>query len=151
MCPPEGYNEEMEDDQDFETTRFGMGAIDRLIYSVGEEEIMSILSETIQTLLVQPDWRYKYTAVMALSQVGEYIDEPEKISSILQMIIGFMRDQNAMLRYASCHAIGQISDDMQPKFQEVYGAAILPELIHLLKDPVPRVVSHSAAALTNFL
>lgn len=36
MCPPEGYNEDAEDDQDFETTRFGMGAIDRLIYSVGE-------------------------------------------------------------------------------------------------------------------
>lgn len=45
-----------------------------------------------------------------------------------------MRDPNAMLRYASCHAIGQISDDMQPKFQEVYGAGILPELINLLKD-----------------
>ncbi len=54
---------------------------------------------------------------MALSQIGEYIDEPEKISSILQMIIGFMRDANPMLRYAACHAIGQISDDMQPKFQ----------------------------------
>lgn len=24
-------------------------------------------------------------------------------------------------------------------------------MVHLLKDPVPRVVSHSAAALTNFL
>lgn len=36
MCPSEGYNEDMEDDEDFETTRFGMGAIDRLIYSVGE-------------------------------------------------------------------------------------------------------------------
>ena len=112
---------------------------------------MSILSETIQTLLTQQDWRYKYTAVMALSQVGEYIDEPDKISSILQMIIGFMRDQNAMLRYASCHAIGQISDDMQPKFHEVYGNIVLPELINLLNDSVPRVVSHSAAALTKCL
>lgn len=117
MSPPEGYNEDMEDDDDFETTRFGMGAIDRLIYSVGEQEIMGILSETIQSLLGNNDWRYKYTAVMALSQIGEYIDEPEKISSILQMIIGFMRDANPMLRYAACHAIGQISDDMQPKFQ----------------------------------
>jgi len=27
----------MEDDQDFETTRFGMGAIDRLIYTIGEQ------------------------------------------------------------------------------------------------------------------
>lgn len=62
-----------------------------------------------------------------------------------------MKDSNPMLRYSSCHAIGQISDDMQPKFQEVYGAIVLPELVNLLGDSVPRVVSHSAAALTNFL
>jgi hypothetical protein len=33
----------------------------------------------------------------------------------------------------------------------VYGNGVLPELINLLNDPVPRVVSHSSAALTNFL
>jgi hypothetical protein len=33
------------------------------------------------------------------------------------VIIGFLRDPNPMLRYSACHAIGQISDDMQPKFQ----------------------------------
>jgi len=37
------------------------------------------------------------------------------------VIIGFLSDQNPMLRYSACHAIGQISDDMQPKFQEYYG------------------------------
>lgn len=31
---------------------------------------MAILSETIQQLVVSKDWRHKYTAVMALSQVG---------------------------------------------------------------------------------
>lgn len=62
-----------------------------------------------------------------------------------------MKDSNAMLRYASCHAIGQISDDMQPRFQDVYGNGVLPELVSLLRDTVPRVVSHAAAALTNFL
>jgi hypothetical protein len=56
-----------------------------------------------------------------------------------------------MLRYAACHAIGQISDDMNPKYQELYGATTYPKLVQLLKDPIPRVVSHSAAALTNFL
>lgn len=56
-----------------------------------------------------------------------------------------------MLRYAACHAVGQISDDMQPKFQEIYGDAIYPKLIDLLQDPIPRVISHSAACLTNFL
>ena len=152
QTPPEGYNEDMEDDEDFETTRFGMGAIDRLIYVIGEEEMLPILSGTIEKLLQNPDWRYKYTAVMALSQIGEYIEDVEKISSVLQMIVGFLKHPHPMMRYASCHAIGQISDDMQPKFQEKYGDSIFPELLQLLQaDPVPRVVSHSAAALTNFL
>ncbi len=39
----------------------------------------------------------------------------------MEVIIGFLGDKNPMLRYSACHAIGQISDDMQPKFQEFYG------------------------------
>lgn len=152
MKPDEGYNDDMEDDEDFETTRFGMGAIDRLIYTIGEEELLPILSATIEQLLGNADWRYKYTAVMALSQIGEYIEDVDKIASVLTMIVGFLKNDNPMMRYAACHAIGQISDDMQPKFQEKFGDAIFPELLVILQnDPVPRVVSHSAAALTNFL
>ena len=89
---------------------------------------------------------------MALSQIGEYIEDVDKISSVLQMIVSFLKHENPMMRYAACHAIGQISDDMQPKFQEKFGDAIFPELLVILQnDAVPRVVSHSAAALTNFL
>lgn len=152
MKPAEGYNDDMEDDEDFETTRFGMGAIDRLIYTIGEQEMLPVLSAAIELLITKPDWRCKYTAIMALSQIGEYIEDVDKISSVLTMIVGFLRNENPMMRYAACHAIGQISDDMQPKFQEKYGDVIFPELLYLLQsDPVPRVVSHSAAALTNFL
>ena len=60
----------MEDDEDFETTRFGMAAIDRIIFSIGDKEVLPILSNGIKSLLGQPDWRKNYTAVMALSQVG---------------------------------------------------------------------------------
>lgn len=68
------------------------------------------------------------------------------------MILGFLTSDNPMMRYAACHAIGQISDDMQPRFQEKYGNDVFPILVQLLEtDPVPRVISHSAAALTNFL
>ena len=81
--PEEGYNDDMEDDEDFETTRFGMGAIDRIIYSVGDKEVLPILSEGIKGLLANPDWRYQYTAVMALSQVGEYMEDVSHISSII--------------------------------------------------------------------
>lgn len=81
--PIEGYNDDMEDDEDFETTKFGMGAIDRIIFSVGDKEVLPILSESIKHLLENHDWRYKYTAVMALSQVGEYIEDATQIVSII--------------------------------------------------------------------
>ena len=113
---------------------------------------MPILSATIEKVLQNNDWRYKYTAIMALSQIGEYIEDVEKISSVLQMIMGFLKHENPMMRYAACHAIGQISDDMQPRFQQKYGNDVFPELLFIMQnDQVPRVVSHSAAALTNFL
>lgn len=67
------------------------------------------------------DWRYLYTAVMALSQVGEYIEDATNVSSIIEMILKYFSHENPMLRYAACHAIGQISDDMKPKYQELYG------------------------------
>ena len=69
-----------------------MGAVDRLIYVIGEEEMLPILSSTIEKLLVNSDWRYKYTAVMALSQIGEYIEDVEKISSILGLILTFLKN-----------------------------------------------------------
>jgi hypothetical protein len=50
-----------------------MGAIDRIIFSVGDKEVLPLISEAIQELLKHGDWRYQYTAIMALSQIGEYI------------------------------------------------------------------------------
>ena len=50
--PPEGFSENMEDDADFETTRFGMESFNRLISSVGDKEILPQLSATVQSLLV---------------------------------------------------------------------------------------------------
>ena len=94
-----------------------MGAIDRVIFSVGDKEVLPLLSAAIKELLTNPDWRYQYTAIMALSQVGEYIEDATQISSIIEMILKFFASPNPMLRYSACHATGQISDDMKPKYQ----------------------------------
>lgn len=45
--PPEGFNEDIEEDEDFETTRFGMNAIDRLISCIGDKEMLPNLSFTV--------------------------------------------------------------------------------------------------------
>ena len=54
---------------------------------------------------------------MALSQVGEYLEELGDVVPIVRAIVAFINNENPMIRYAVCHAIGQISDDMRPQFQ----------------------------------
>jgi len=47
-----------------------MNAIDRIIDSVGDKETLPILSATVEKLLQHSDWRYNFSAIMALSQVN---------------------------------------------------------------------------------
>lgn len=89
---------------------------------------------------------------MALSQVGEYIDEVKEVEPIVQLVMSMLNDANPMIRYAVCHAIGQIADDMKPRFQENFISLILPSMIARIKvEDIPRVTSHILAALTNFV
>lgn len=84
--------------------------------------------------------------------MGEYIDEVSEVKPIVELVAGMLNDANPMIRYAVCHAIGQISDDMKPKFQEFFLDTLLPVLLNKLTvEDVPRVTSHLLAALTNFV
>lgn len=40
---------------------------------------------------------------------------------------------------------------MTEEFQETYGEQVLPPMIELLEDPVPRVSAHCCSAITNFM
>jgi importin-5 len=66
------------------------------------------------------DWRYPNAAIMALSQVGEYIEEVEQVKPIMDMVLKYYDNPNPRIRHSVCHCIGQISDDMNPKVQELY-------------------------------
>ncbi len=93
-----------------------MNAIDRIIDSVGDKETLPVLSSTVEKLLQHQDWRYNYAAIMALSQVGEYIDDVSTVQPIMDTVLKFLTSPNPVIRYGVFHAIGQISDDMKPEF-----------------------------------
>jgi importin-5 len=66
--------------------------------------------------------------------------------------MSFSRHSHPMVRYAVCHAVGLIAVEDPFFFKRTFGPALLQELFLILKyDPIPRVVSHAAAALTNLL
>lgn len=87
---------------------------------------------------------------MAFSQVGEYIDSPEKIAQMIPIVEQHCEHPNPKIRFASLHCLGQVADDLNPEFQQMFHTTVMPALVKCLDDSVPRVASHACAALTNF-
>jgi len=131
LNPPEGYKESGDVEEDF--VDFGKGCIDKIVSAVGDEVCLPKLSQAVQNLMGNDtDWRYKNAALMAFSQVGEYIDDIKKIGAMMPTVLQHLQHPNARVRYAALHCIGQISDDMTEDFQEEYGQQVLPELVKVL-------------------
>ena len=113
--------------------------------------MLPLLSTLVQaTLANNSDWRYKNAGLMALSQVGEYLDDIQKIAPMVPVIVQHLLHPNPKIRYAALHCIGQMADDMTEEFQENFHEQVLPALTQVLDDPVPRVQAHACAAMTNF-
>lgn len=148
MRPKEGFSIE-EDEED--NVKFGQSCVDRLVSCLGEELMLPLIGQLVQnTISNDTDWRYKNAGIMAFSQVGEYVDEPNKIAAMIPVLIEHLKHPNPKIRYASLHAIGQLADDMPKEFQQTYHEAIMPALLLALDDEVPRVQAHACAAITNF-
>ena len=113
--------------------------------------MLPLIGQLVQnTIANESDWRYKNAGILAFSQVGEYVDDPSKIASMIPVIVQHLQHPNPKIRHASLHCIGQIADDMPEEFQKAFHGELVPPMIAALDDPVPRVVSHACAAFTNF-
>lgn len=148
LCPKEGFAGEDEDD---DNVNFGKTAVDRLVAGVGDQIMLPLIATLVQnTISNDSDWRYKHAGIMAFSQIGEYVDEVEKIRPMVPTIIHHLAHPNPKIRYAALHCIGQLSDDMPGDFQKTFQGDVMPALLSSLEDQTPRVQSHACACLTNF-
>lgn len=143
--------EEVLDESDNAGVKFGSHVIDRLISVIGHEIMLPLLSGMVQQMMASPDWRFKFSALMSLSQVGEYVKNVDDIAPIAGLVLKYLRDSHPKIRFAALHVIGQIADDCQPEFQTKFHGDVIPALLNKLTEEVPRVLAHVLAALTNFL
>lgn len=118
LKPKEGFKDKENDDMDNEdNVDFGKGCIDKIISGVGDTICLPILSMIVNnTMNNDTDWRYKNAALMAFSQVGEYINDIQNISVMVPIVVQHLAHPNPKIRYAALHCIGQISDDMTEEF-----------------------------------
>lgn len=150
--PPDGFNDDLEEDDDQKFIKLGMDYIDRLITHIGKEFMLKFLSQIVNKMLVDTNWKMKHAAIMAISQIGEYmLDNFNEVGPIIKILMDNINDPNPRIRYACCHCIGQFADDLSPEFQNKFHNEFFQIVVPRLDDPVPRVVAHALAALTNFL
>ena len=150
--PPDGFNDDLEEDDDQRLIKMGMDFIDRLITHIGKEYMLKFLSEVVNKMLFDQNWKMRHAAIMAISQVGEYmVDNFEEVAPIVGILQNNINDENPRIRYACCHCIGQFADDLAPEFQSRFHSDFFAMVLPRLDDPVPRVVAHALAAFTNFL
>ena len=128
-----------------------MSLIDRIVDSLDKEKTLPMFSALILEMVKVDNWSYQYTALMSLSQIGEYVDDLTQLEPIIEFILNFIQNQSPKVRYAAVHCIGQFAEDCRPGFQDKYGKAVLPALYQSLGDSIPRVVYHTLNALTNLL
>jgi len=152
ISPPEGFIETSDDSNPHDAAiKYAIHLIDRVIFKLGEKICLPLFSGLLLEMVKANDWRYRYAALMGLSQVGEYIKDPTELDHIVSFTMNFFKDEHPKVRFATMHCIGQFAEDSKPEFQIRYTDKLMPSLIEMTKDETPRVVSHAFGALTNFL
>ncbi|KAK4688592.1 hypothetical protein P7C73_g1524, partial [Tremellales sp. Uapishka_1] len=118
----------------------------------GGEAILPSLSEHVQALLQQADWRGRYTALVAIASIaeGSLTLLKARLRSVLTLVSGSAKDPHPRVRYAFLQCIGQLCTDLEGMVQADYPKETLEITIGLLADPTARVRAHAAACLTNF-
>lgn len=149
--PPDGFNEDLEEDDDQSIIKIAMEFINRIIASVGYKSIIPFLTKYIIEMLQNNDWKMRNAAILTISQIGEYISDKNEIKNMMEIITTQITSNNPRIRYACCHVLGQLAEDLSPDFQQNFHVEFFKITLPLLEDPIPRVVSHCLAALTNFL
>ena len=144
---------ESDDEEDDEDVDIGNESLDRISLAMKGKNLVPVLFGIISNMLGNGDWKQRYTALMAISIIGEgcYSALAPVLGEVVKKILVFSNDPHPRVRWAFCNAIGQMSTDFGPQFQNQFSAEVVPSLINLMDDTAnPRVQSHSASAIINF-
>lgn len=153
MNPADGLTDDdlFEIDADMQVSRQIMSTFDQLsavLVKTGELKLFeSVFLEQVQR---SDNWRIQYAALISASQLGEVFEEVDQLAVYIEAAMQCLAHYHPKVRYAALQLLGQLSDDQGPQFEEKYFDVLMPKLLACISDPVPRVVSHTFACLTNF-
>lgn len=144
-----------DNDNDLSNYDVGLESLDRLALSgVAPDQVATVAFKFIPDFINnQNDWRYRHTGLMAISQTAEGCNEQysKYLEQIVLMNVKLFQDPHPRVRYAAIHCAAQLSTDFAGVIQSKYHHLIVPALLQGMADPIPRVQSHAATAVVNFV
>jgi hypothetical protein len=146
----EAYEEE---EMDLSNYDVGLESLDRLALALGGTMVQPVAFKYIPQFLNNPDWKHRHTGLMTISQTAEGCEEEYEahLANIVQMGLTRSHDPHPRVRYAAIHCSAQLATDFQGTFQEKFHSSVVPALLATMDDPFPKVQSHAATAIVNFV
>ncbi|XP_076164575.1 karyopherin beta 3 [Ptiloglossa arizonensis] len=147
------FSDEIVDEDNDSNNVAAESALDRLACGLGGKTMLPQIIQNIPSMLNNSDWKYRHAALMAISAVGEGCHKQMEtiLPQIMDGVIQYLQDPHPRVRYAACNAVGQMSTDFAPTFENKFHDKVIPGLLMVLDDNAnPRVQAHAGAALVNF-
>lgn len=130
---------------------FGKEVIDRLCSSVGEDTMLPLVCQLVETTIQnEDDWRYKNAGLSAFSQIAEYVAEIDQIRSMIPTVIDHCKHAHPKVRHSAIHCLGQFATDLKHQFTENFHETVVPALYECMSDEVNRVKAHACGSMSNF-
>lgn len=142
-----------DEDMDLSNYDVGLESLDRLALALGGKVVQPVAFKLIPTFLNNQDWKHRHTGLMTISQTAEGCQEEYEahLAQIVTMVVALFQDPHPRVRYAAIHCSAQLATDFQPGFQQQFHAQVVPALLGGMDDPFPKVQSHAATAVVNFV
>lgn len=143
---------QVKEEVDEDTVVFGKEVIDRLCSSIGEDTMLPLVCQLVETTISnQDDWRYKNAGLSAFSQIAEYVADIDLVKDMIPTVVDHCKHPHAKVRHSAVHCLGQFATDLKQQFTENYHETVIPALYESMADDVNRVKAHACGSMSNFL
>jgi len=142
-------DEEGEEDDD-ELFHVGEESTDRVAEALGMECLGTALFGQIARYVQMDEWQAKHAALAVIKQTVEYVEDKTQVDEMARLLLQHLDHAHPRVRYTALHAIGQLSNDQSPHFQETWHKTVMPALLGKMDDPVDRVASMAMSAFVSF-
>nr|XP_018621867.1 importin-5-like [Nicotiana tomentosiformis] len=115
---------------------YAMESLGRLAIALGGNVILPSCLEYLFSFLYDENWRIRHAGVTAIGLIFKGCSKAllQEMWQLVETVVMLIHDTHPRVRWATIHAIGQLSKYLSPHFQEQYHQQILSALREVLDD-----------------